>query len=372
MLPKERLVELYEKLRETDVLSVYLDGEAHDPAERTAWSRDLDRRLKEERARVEAEAADQVEAFDSAAKRVLEQLEGFSAFLPGRGWVAFATAEALPYAESVAVPMPNLVRWERGLRVAPYVRALKQDRTVVAAVADSRKARVFTYRDGALDEQIDLLADTSVGDLSDVGSSKRGRAVEGQQRTGTHSGTRGQTATDAAQRLLEEGASRLQGAVADKLQALAGSDGFAVIGGTPEVVSALSQRMAHLEGRVLERPSLHFGMSDADVKAAIEEAASELSRGVQERLLDGVVDLARAGGKGCLGEEATDKALREHRVETLLISRALREQDPDRADHWVGGAFRQGAMVEELSGPGGDRLDAEGGGIAARLRYTVQ
>ena len=341
MLSRDKLVEFYQGLRETNVLSVYLNAEAHDPAERTAWARGLERRLKEERARIESDLPEQLSDFDAASERILGELEAYPAFLPGRGWVAFATADEVQYAESVPVSMPDLVRWEAGIRVAPYVRGLKQERAVVAALTDSRKARVFTYRDGDLVEEVDLVADTSIGDLSESASSKRGRGVEMPQRAGTHSGTRGQTGTDAAQRALEESASRLHAMVVEKLEELAGSSGFVVLGGTPEVVAALAQRMGSMGERVLARPSLHLGMSKAELKSAVEDAASELTRHDQERLLDSVIDLARSGGKGCLGDEATEGALRERRVETLLISRALRERQSDQVDRWVGAAFEQ-------------------------------
>jgi peptide subunit release factor 1 (eRF1) len=116
---------------------------------------------------------------------------------------------------------------------------------------------------------------------------------------------------------------------------------------------------------------MYLGMTEAEVKVATEESASELSRRMQDSLLESVIDSGASGGRGCLGIEATTQALRDARVDSLLITRGLRLREPDLADHMVGTAFEQGAAVEELSEVGADRLDSVGEGVGARLRYTV-
>lgn len=152
-----------------------------------------------------------------------------------------------------------------------------------------------------------------------------------------------------------------------------GDHGFLVIGGTPEMVKQASDAVPKsLEGRILEKPSLHLGMSHAEVKEASEQAASELTRRMQDALADQVVNQARAGGRACLGREETERALREMRVDTLLISRGFREGHPDFADRCVGTALSQDANIEELSGDGAERLDDEAGGIGARLRFKIR
>jgi hypothetical protein len=361
MLNRDQLIDLYRKHRNESVLSVYVDGDGHDPAERRTWARALEQEIARERARVEAEAPSELDAFDRARALVDDRLARFNAFMPARGWAAFATEGELAYAEELAVPMPHLVRWERGLRAAPYVRALKQDRMVVAVLVDSRKARVFTYRDGDIEEREDLLADLDIGDYRESSMSKR---------ASTHTGSHGETGTDAAQRALEVSASKLQAQLVSVIEQLVGKDGFVVIGGVPEREAAVAHQLEHLSGRVVTRPSLHLQMTAAEVKVVVEEAATELTQRHQEDLLQAVLDQARAGGKGALGMPGTEDALRGARVDILLLTRAFRERDPDLADHFVGAAFEQGASVEELSGPSAERLDAEADGVAARLRYV--
>jgi hypothetical protein len=355
-------MELYRELRDTPVLSVYLEADRHDPAERRVWAKELEHLLDEERRRVEAASPEALGDYDAARGHVLERLGGFSGFLPDRGWVGFATGSGMVYGESVPVPMPNLVRWEAGIRAAPYVRALKQARPVVGVLADSRKARVFIYLDGEAEEHIDLMAEGLPDDVLDVNVSKR---------AATHSGVRGKTSTDTARASQAKNAARMHARLVELIEENAGKEGFVVVGGPAAVVASVAQQASHLAERLLERPSLHLGMSESEVKIAVEEAASELSRRAQERLLNEIIDLSKSGGRGCLGPEDTEVALRERRVETLLLSRQFRERSPDTADHCVGTAFEQNANVEELSGAGAERLEAEGEGIGARLRYVV-
>lgn len=361
MLNRDQLIDLYRIHREQNVLSVYVDGEGRDPAERRAWTLELDQGMTRERARLQSEAPDDLEAFDRARARVEDRLGRFGAFLPARGWVGFATEADLAYAEELPVPMPHLVRWERGLRAAPYVRALKQDRVVVAVLVDSRKARVFTYRNGEIEEREDLLANLDIADFGELGISNR---------PAMHSGARGKTATDAANRALDVSASRLQARVSDVVRDMTGPEGFVVLGGTPEAESAVAHQLESMADRVIKRSALHLAMSEAEVKAVVEEAASTLSGRLQCELLRSVIDQARAGGKGTLGVSPTEEALRGARVDTLLLTRGFRLRHPDLADHFVGTAFEQGAAVEELSGENADRLDDEAEGVAARLRYV--
>lgn len=362
MLTREELVDLYRELREEKVLSVYLDGRTHDFSERHLWRRHFEHEVGEARSALDGASGD-VDGFGRALSRVKEALEEYDQFLPERGWVGFATADRLAYASPVRVPMPDLVRWEDGIRVAPYVRALKQERLVVGVIVDSRRARLFRYRDGTLGEPESILAETFLGDLTDINVSKRATS---------HTGVRGKTGTDAAQRFLGVGSERMMKALVERIADEVGDRGLLVLGGTQEAVSAAAHHLpGSLDGRSIQRPSLSLDLSDSEARDEIEAAASELNRRMQERLLEETVDQARAGGKGALGPEDVRRALGEGRVDTLLLSRNFIRANPDYADHLVGAAFESHGDVEELSGDGAERLDSEGEGVGARLRYTL-
>lgn len=358
MLSKDQLETLYRDHREDHVLSVYLDADQHDFAERDKWRVALKNRIAEQRSRAEDPGR-----LDRAYEHLDEALPSSkSSFLPGRGWVGFATPARRLYAEQLPVPMPNLVRWEKGLRVAPYARALQAGRPVVAVVVDSRRARLLRYGMGSVTNRSELEADTYLGDLTDMHVPKRA--------TG-HSGIRGKTGTDAANRYLEVERDRLLSRVAEEVRSQAGEDGMVVIGGVNRAIEALGKALHLPSERVTRNPSLGVDSPAEDLCAAVEQAREELSHHREARLADRVVDRARAGGAACLGAEETRGALRDRRVDTLVVTARLRNERPDEVDHAEGTAFEQHASVIEISGDAGSRLDREGGGIGALLRYTV-
>lgn len=360
MLAPEQLADLYKRHRKDPVLSIYLDADQHDFAERGKWRIALKTAVSEQR-----EKAPDAGRFDQAFEHLSGPLqESDGSFLSGRGWVGFATPEGVLHSESLPVPMPNLVRWEDGLRVAPYARALKQARPVVAVVIDSRKARVLRYRMGLLAQRDFLEADTFLGDLTDVRAAKV---------PSTHSGIRGKTGTDAAQNFLDVERERLVGRVAEDVRGEVGHEGLLIIGGSERTVDALARELGDFADdrrRVLH--SLNFDMSDADLTEAVETAASEISEELSGRILERLVGDARSGGDACLGEAETERALVEARVDTLLIADSFRRNDPDRADHFEGAAFEHGARVIEVSRKVAERLQSEGGGVGALLRYRVR
>jgi hypothetical protein len=361
MLADWELVDLYRRLRDRDVLSVYLNADEHDPAEKTAWRRRLNSLAARARGATDAASGGR-SAFDASLARVLERLDQYTGFLPGRGWVAFATPDRLWYAEPLAAPMPDMVAWGEGMRVAPLVRGLKQNRPVVVLLLDRQRARLFRYRAGVLSEPQDMVPDTPEPDVA---------GVHGGKRATTHTGMRGATCTDVLRCLEDMAAERLARLAVDRAVACAGEDGFLVLGGTPEMIAAAARRLPKtMTGRVVELPSLHLAMTPAELKPMLEGAASALSRKQQEDLLREVLDAARAGGLGAVGREGVEHALREGGVETLLISRRLRESDPELVERCIRAALDAGVTrVEELAGEGADLLDGEGNGIAARLRF---
>lgn len=356
MLTRDLLTSLYQTSRERDVLSVYVDAEQGDPAKRRVWRTRLEQELAECRTGIEAAGGD-LSAFESARDHLLGELDDFSNFLPGPGWVGFAGSGGVVYADLVPVPMPTLAVWERGLRVAPYVRALKQDRPVVVALADRFQARVFTYLQGRVE-----VAEEVRADADDEGGEEASR------RSGERSGTRG-NATDSAKHQIEVKANRMLGQVVDRVGDLAGAEGLVVVGGTKETGARLLGMLPEdLQRRAAVVQSLHLDMTEAEVKEHAEAAATDLTRRIQGEIAAEVVDRAKSGGRGVLGDEETAKALLEHRVDLLVLTREFVAEAGDRADHMVGTAFEQGAAVEELSGKGAEVLDAEGG-VGAFLRW---
>lgn len=363
MLSAEKLIELYRHSQNERVLSVYLDASQTDPAARSAWHTRFRDNVRELR-RGLGEGSPEASALEGAVARLSEVLGDGDSFLQGRGWIGFATENEVIYGEGVPVPMPNLVRWEDGIRVAPYLRALKQSRPIVVGITDSRRTRLFRYLDGQFDEFIDLRADQDFGELNEGASSRR---------PSSSTGVRGATARDKSQTLKEVETARMLEDAAQRLTDEAGAEGTVVLGGVESAVAQLRKALpSGLDTRVAVRPKLSFDLPEKDILTEIEEAASEVSAARQAGLVEHVFDLALSGGSACIGRLETERAIEERRVKTLVVSASLRKLDPDGTDWMVGRSFEGGASAIEVSGNAATRLDDEASGVGALLHYRVE
>jgi hypothetical protein len=298
-----------------------------------------------------------MEAFEKARGHVAGAVEGFGRVLPYEGWLAFATSAELIHFEGLPFVPADLVRWNRGIHSAPYVRALKGRRPVILALMDGWHARLFRYLEGALSQVHELGADRFSVDASDVGMSKR---------PSTTTGVRGLTRTEYSQRMLDEDSKRLRKQSVEAILDMAGDGGGVVIGGTAKAVAAAK---ADLEEKldVIEVRELSFASTDAQIAEAAAAAASELTRARQGRLLK----LCAESDRGSLGWAPTYRALESGAVDTLLVARPLIESSPDEAERIVRMALAQGAEIEELGDEVGTRLWTDADGVAARLRFNV-
>jgi hypothetical protein len=361
VLTLPQLIDLERSLRGERVLNVYVGGRASDPAARAEWRIRLDDELRATRDSLGDAPRGEREGFDRAVAHLRERLPEGSA--PGaRGWVAFVTADGVRYAEELPVPMPAHVAWTTGMYVAPYVRALKQLRPVLVAVVNSEEARLHRYRAGTLEALDSVRAVRHGGAVYHMGDAPR---------QGFHPGTRGATGTDEAERRRLEAIHHLASTTADRLTALAGDDGWIVLGGTPEPLGILRAALPErVNERVLTVPTLHDGASEAEVARAAEAGASVLRNAHDLALIEQVLERRGVRGLGAAGVDATRRALAGRAVQELFLSHRFLDEHADEADAMVRAALDQGAVVEEVSGAAAERLDHDGDGIAARLRFA--
>lgn len=362
MLTRQDLAELSRAHEDDLVLSVYIARKGSDPGERGAWKLRLDGALSALRACLELEAPADLEAFDRAVEKMASGLTSFGRVLPREGWAGFATADRLWHAESLPFAPSELVRWRQGVYAAPYVRTLKGTRPVVLAVLDTWNAHIYRYREGELSaDPIELSADYREDmDATDLGMSKR---------AATSSGRGGETRTDYAKNLLEKRAKALRKQIVSTLLELAGDGGAVALGGTTKAIASVRKDLEEkLSGRIAELPELSFDSTHEELTSAAAGAASQLTQARQARLLEAC---AAAGDKASRGWNETYRALAAGAVDTLLVARGMIADCPDDAERLVRLALAQGAEVEELGEDLGERLVAEWGGVAARLRFRL-
>jgi hypothetical protein len=360
MLTYTELVTLERSLRETLVLSVYLDGTADDFAEQRAWRTMLEHSLKDLRSWLADSSHAERELFERCVAFLEKELAPLSRGVGSRGWVAFITGEGVQHAGRLPVPMPTMAVWSTGPSVASYIRALKQTRPVVVIVADARKAALYRYDQGALARVHTIHAHAVAGPAAHMGDAPR---------IGFHPGVRGTTGSDAAQRSFLAGTNRMFKKVADEAVKLAGADGWILTGGIPHASTDLAQLIAHVApGRVSAIDSLDIHASDAEIAAAAERGASALRDAADLGKIEDIIGRANGDDLVALGPVAARDALDQSRVRELYLTHSFIEGHSADAEDIVRKALAQGALVEEVSREAAERLEASGG-MAARLRY---
>jgi hypothetical protein len=353
------ITQLQRALCDEYVLSAYIAADEHDPAQRYNWRSRLAANLNAIETSLSADARPR---FAAAREHMEARLDAYRGFLPGRAWALFAAVEGVHLACELPASIPDLFRWRRGPVLGPCLQAITQERPILVVLVDSRRARLLRYRTGRLSEHIDHRADGFIDDLSDRHASKR---------AATTSGIRGETATDAADRIRRRDTHRL---LRLATESVLNDDGQAsiIIGGPDATAAALASMLRDARaGTVLVEPSLRITMSAAEIQAVIEPVASALTRAMHSGILQDVLDLARRHERGVLGLLPALAAGELGQIELLLLTPRFLHANEADAEALIARAFDTGGAVDILAGEAARRLDDLGGGVAARLRFVV-
>ena len=360
MLTYAQLMTFYRSLRDKRVLSVYIGDSVANPAEQRAWRVSLDGALKDLRTWLSDASHEEREAFERDVRLLDGELAAFTGSTGTPGWVAFIASNKVVAAHPLPVPVPTIAVWSTGPCLAPYMRALKQTRPVIVALADARKAELYRYRLGKLNHIETVRAHHVVEPPAHMGASPR---------QGFHAGTRGTTGHDAAQRSLLEGRDRMLAETSRRIGELVGDDGWILIGGTRRVVTRLTRNLAPIAPRrVLELATLDIHSTEAQIAEASAAGASALRDAFDDERLTEIAERAGANGLGVLGPAETRMALEQSSVRELYVTRHYLEEHAAEAEDAVRSALDQDATVEEVSGNVAERLDRDGG-MAAGLRF---
>jgi hypothetical protein len=363
LLTHEQLSRLTRELRTTPVLSVYIDGAATDPARRQAWRQALRNALDDARAWAESQPKASREAFDLCRQSLMTTLDAIPSAIGSAGWVGFVTAEGAQLHGPVPTPMPTLVKWQVGPWIAPFVRALKQMRPVIVVVVDTRSAALYRYHRGDLTALEQLHSHRHGGHADHMGDAPREHF---------HGGTRGETATDAAEHARLSARDHMLREVTHRLQDLLTDDAVAVIGGAPDTAHALHRAIpAALASRVLVSADLPMGSSSAEIARAAERDAKVLRDSRDSAAVEQVLNLAASHGRGVTGARETLAVMSTGEGRQLLITPRFLAEHADEAEAAVEFALDHAADIEVLAGDAAARLDAKAGGIAASLRFAT-
>ena len=361
MMTYKELGGLAEALRDQTVLSVYVNGQEADPAQRRRWRLDLRHAFDDITRWLAGSSHAEREAFAKVRKMALERLQGFRETIRSPGWVGFFTTKGEVHTSPLPVAMPTMAVWSTGPCLTPYVRALKEARPVIVAVVDSRKARVFRYVGRATELVETFRAAVDIEKPMHMGHPPR---------PGFHHGKVGPTGRDAAQRQLREGTTRMLAEVVEKVAALAGDDAWVVFGGIPTVAQAAMGRLTpDLASRATPASSLDVHATRAQVAAAARDAASGLRAARDLDRVNDAIAGAESNGRGVTGSVDTLHALADGQARELYFTLGFLENHASDLEAAVRSALGTQANVEHVSGAAAEQLDRVGG-IAARLRYA--
>jgi hypothetical protein len=357
-----QLTDLHRALRKSRVLSVYVDGTERDPANRHVWRARVTQSLDDLREWLRGSGHAERSEFEQCVALLGSRLRHFAGSLRAPGWVAFITADGVSEATPLPVPVRTHAVWSTGISMSPYVRALKEARPVVVVLTDSASARLYRYHFGQLALVESMHAHAEVAEPSHMGNAAR---------PGFHSGTRGTTGSDQAQRSRLQATDRMLRDAAVRAATLADGDSWILVGGNPEVSRRLMSKLpAATLGRAKQVESFDIHSSDAEIIREARAGASMLRDAADMARIREIADGVTDTGLGTLGAERTRCALERKRVRALYFTHRFLDEHPAETEDAVRAAADQGAMAEEVSGSAAAELDRHGG-MAASLRYRV-
>jgi hypothetical protein len=360
MLTQAEVLTLHRSLRGERVLSVYIDGSAADPAEQRSWRTQLDHSLDKIRHSLDRTLPGEEDRLEKCLGLLSSALSALDPSIGAPGWAAFVTSDRMHESAALSSGTPTLAKWRTGAYLAPYFRALKDDRQAVVIVADATQATIYVNRAGTMERRDTIHAHHPVDPPQHMGTPPV---------PGFHTGTRGTTGHDMAQRALLKGRDRMLADTAARVAQLADGDSWIVLGGIKKVTAQLEGELASIAPhRVITLPSLDVHASEAEIVAGARAGVCELRDAADAKRISEIAGAAAAHGLGAVGPPATKYALEQACVRDLYVTDRYVGRYERDAEDAVRAALDQDAVVEEVSGKAAELLDAEGG-IAAGLRF---
>lgn len=355
------LAKLRDRHRHVPVLSLYLPVEDGGPRTRAGWRLHADRMLETRESESMGMGDRRRTAFDQARRLVVEALDRDGIQPPPGTWALLATPNTLIVNQMLEERLGDLARFEPGPRIAPLLGLAELERRGVIVVLDAERARLFSVNGPEVVEARDMIAPRQLEEISDVGVSKRASPT---------SGVRGQTGKDRAKKTWANETRKFARDVNAAAREICGPEGYVVFGGTHRMSRAFASEVGD-SPRVGEASSLALHLTEVEVRHAAGSVLAELHRRAAEDALQRVEQSVGNEGRGCLGWNDTQRALRASAVQTLFIAEGLIRAEPDRAEAVVGSALDQGGAVVRVYGSRASELVDHHGGVAATLRYPV-
>lgn len=171
---------------------------------------------------------------------------------------------------------------------------------------------------------------------------------------------------------VDEWITRFYRDVTERITALAEEQDIEriIIGGSEESARAVQKLLPEkLAKGLVDVQSIPMRYTPHEVLNQILPSALAYERKREMELVEQVVNLAKAGGRGAVGKEAVMHALDQQRVELLIIPWPLPDGDGVMSELPLR-MMESGGSMELVHGEAAERVKAEGG-LAARLYYAL-
>jgi hypothetical protein len=363
MMDLGELKKLHKELADSSLLSVYLDGSEHNPAERTAWRRRFETLRDDLLDRLSEREGVDLKGLKRALALVQSEMDHHQGFLPAEGWFLLASPDGLVVNEFLPMSVRDRVAWEQSPVLVPYLPVVQRGFPLSVVVADHETATVHRYREGALTSEAPIELEETFETVPGVGVVKSVRQA---------AGFRGFPAKDAAQRALEDDRHRMLRSAAESVTHRLGRNEWVALSGPRDVVSAIKDL---LPNPVQERTVLVDELRPWTSGTHLLEGARRIVADIQDRknreMLSEVVEEAHRNGRGALGLRQTKRALDRDAVDMLILSREWCAANPGMAETVLSLAFSGGSDVAQCDGESQALLTEVGEGVAARLRFPI-
>jgi len=326
------------------------------------------------------EAGEGVEPDEAAAfERAVNCAQHYMAeYVPeGKTLVLFCSGDGeILWQQNLRVPIDSQAYWQENAFIRPLMEAHDEFQRYAVVVTDRARARLFTVMLNEIEENQEALAEWNVRKFD---SSTRDR-MRSQMNF---------------QRQADEHARRHLRNVADMMDKLADEQAFdrLVLAGVGEAVKDLEKMLSErLKSRYMGCISLPVDAPENAVLEKTRARAEETERRVELDLVQRLITASAKETTGVLGLAATLSMAVTGRIDTLVYSQNFladpkslkrardimdasdeagpREESTRDVLEWlIERVVRSGGAIEQVRGDAAEKLNAEGEGMGAFLRY---
>lgn len=350
-------------LQETDgqTLSLYLNVNPtlrENQARIPAWQIQLKNALKDIETRLDG---DQEDAWSFIHNWIDDFFIDYQ--VASKGLVIFCSPA---YQQVYELPIPTEHSYAYGEPlIAPLVWALEEYQRYLIVMVDQERADFISAYMGTADVETSVSLSLDTKDWAQKtlmpATSGRGSAAprEGSNR-------------DAFDDRVDEHIARFYRDVVERIEELARDNGFTriILGGTEQAARAVANLVPdHLKKCIVAVMAIPMRFSPHEVLEHVQPTALDYERRAERELVEQVIGLAKAGGRGVLGRREVVEAVEQQRAELLILPRDLEDEELKR--HLPVKMLEYNGRLEIVHGEAAAQLLAEGG-AAARLFYAIQ